>query len=146
MPQPRSCDILRIPYEYCICKGKITQLPEDNDVAKPLAKFIIAHMNMDLLSSPNTSDVCATLSLNEAAPIIVEEYEQKKDASTKVYQITFTTVPGGGQFRGYISRDNNGTMVFLSEKLGRMNSYHAQAQCALRSNFAVYCFCKNLLT
>uniref|UniRef100_A0A914PFE3 Sulfatase N-terminal domain-containing protein n=1 Tax=Panagrolaimus davidi TaxID=227884 RepID=A0A914PFE3_9BILA len=143
LPQPRTCDKLFIPFQYCICKPKTITLPKNNTIAIPAAEKMIAQMNSNLRESDETID-CVLLTLNTNASIKVEEFVDK--SNIKVYQITYSTLPGNGQFWGYISQmENNETLNILSEKFPRLNAYAPQAFCASTANFASYCFCKSLL-
>uniref|UniRef100_A0A914QIG1 Uncharacterized protein n=1 Tax=Panagrolaimus davidi TaxID=227884 RepID=A0A914QIG1_9BILA len=143
LPQPRTCDKLFIPFQYCICKPKTLILPKNNTIAFPAAEKMIAQMNSNLRESDETID-CVLLTLNTNTSIKVEEFIDK--SNIKVYQITYSTLPGNGQFWGYISQmENNETLNILSEKFPRLNAYAPQAFCASTASFASYCFCKSLL-
>uniref|UniRef100_A0A914PGF9 Uncharacterized protein n=1 Tax=Panagrolaimus davidi TaxID=227884 RepID=A0A914PGF9_9BILA len=143
LPQPRTCDKLFIPFQYCICKPKTITLPKNNTIAIPAAEKMIAQMNSNLRESDETND-CVLLTLNTNASIKVEEFIDK--SNIKVYQITYSTLPGNGEFWGYISQmENNETLNILSEKFPRLNAYAPQAFCASTASFASYCFCKSLL-
>uniref|UniRef100_A0A914PH20 Uncharacterized protein n=1 Tax=Panagrolaimus davidi TaxID=227884 RepID=A0A914PH20_9BILA len=144
LPQPRTCDKLRIPFEYCQCQLDKTRLPKDNEIAKPAAELMVERMNENLQNTNDTTDVCASLTLDLEAGIFVDEFAEK--ANVKVYEVYYKTQPGGGMFSGLLTKSNEtGKLEIFSEKFPRMNKYGAQAQCAIESNFAAYCFCKNLL-
>uniref|UniRef100_A0AC35GSC4 Uncharacterized protein n=1 Tax=Panagrolaimus sp. PS1159 TaxID=55785 RepID=A0AC35GSC4_9BILA len=143
LPQPRTCDRLRIPFEYCICKAKKQTLSKNNSIAIPAAKLMVARMNENLQESSETAE-CLPLTLDLKSSITVDEFEEK--GNVKVYQVTYSTLPGGGQFWGYLTQlSSNGTLNILSEKFPRLNAYGPQSQCASKAKFASYCFCKNLL-
>uniref|UniRef100_A0AC35EZG2 Sulfatase N-terminal domain-containing protein n=1 Tax=Panagrolaimus sp. PS1159 TaxID=55785 RepID=A0AC35EZG2_9BILA len=139
LPQPRTCDKLRIPFEYCQCQLDKTRLPKDNEIAKPAAKLMVERMNENLQNTNDTTDVCASLTLDLEAGIFVDEFAEK--ANIKVYEVYYKTQPGGGMFSGFLTKSNEtGKLEIFSEKFPRMNKYGAQAQCAIESNFAAYCF------
>uniref|UniRef100_A0A914QE13 Uncharacterized protein n=1 Tax=Panagrolaimus davidi TaxID=227884 RepID=A0A914QE13_9BILA len=143
LPQPRTCDKLSIPFDYCICKPKTKTLPKNNSIAIPAAEAMVARMNFNLREFDETKD-CVLLKLYSNSSIKVEEFIDK--GNLKVYQITYTTFPGFGQFWGYVSKaENDDTINILSEKFPRLNLYAPQVGCASKAKYTPYCFCKNLL-
>uniref|UniRef100_A0AC34FUJ9 Uncharacterized protein n=1 Tax=Panagrolaimus sp. ES5 TaxID=591445 RepID=A0AC34FUJ9_9BILA len=143
LPQPRTCDGLFVPFQYCICKPKTITLPKNNTVGIVGAELMVAQMNSNLLESNETNE-CVSLILNKNSAIKVSQFVD--EGNIKVYQITYSTLPGDGQFWGYVSQmENNGTLSILSEKFPRLNVYAPQAICASKASFASYCFCKSLL-
>uniref|UniRef100_A0A914QW03 Uncharacterized protein n=1 Tax=Panagrolaimus davidi TaxID=227884 RepID=A0A914QW03_9BILA len=144
LPYPRTCDSLRIPFEFCICRTNKILLPENNTISIPATKLMIEQMNFNLLNSGDTSNVCSKLSLNENEKIIVEDYGGEQ--SVKVYKITFSTVPGNGKFWGIISFDpSNSCFRIISSLFSRMDLFAAQAKCANKSKFESYCYCNDLI-
>uniref|UniRef100_A0AC35F1P2 Uncharacterized protein n=1 Tax=Panagrolaimus sp. PS1159 TaxID=55785 RepID=A0AC35F1P2_9BILA len=144
LPYPRTCDSLRIPFEFCICRTNKILLPENNTISIPATKLMIEQMNFNLLNSRETSKVCSKLFLNEKEKIIVEDYGGEQ--SVKVYKITFSTVPGNGKFWGIISFEpSNSSFRIISSLFSRMDQYAAQAKCANKSKFESYCYCNDLI-
>uniref|UniRef100_A0A914RAM0 Uncharacterized protein n=1 Tax=Panagrolaimus davidi TaxID=227884 RepID=A0A914RAM0_9BILA len=140
LPKPRTCDSLKIPFEYCICRAKKTFLPKNNTIGIPAAKLMIEKINSDISSSSETSKLCSKLSLNETAEIIAEDYGGEQ--IIRICKITFSTIPGNAKFWGVISfNPTNKKIDIISSKFLRLNSYGEQAKCALKSDLASYCFC-----
>ena len=144
LPQPRTCDRLRIPFEYCICKTEKQRLPKTNEVAEAAAKLMIHKMNMDLLQYPETQD-CVVLSLDKDQDILIDELIDNT-TTIKTYQVTFSTVPGNGKFWGFVSQNPaDRRMSIISDRFPRLNAYGDQAKCAGKAKFVSYCYCKTLL-
>jgi hypothetical protein len=146
LPQPRTCDRLRIPFEYCICRSSKTRLPQNNEIAIPAAKLMVEQMNADLNKYPETAMLCSTLILDEKARIYVDRFDERGDV--KIFKVTYSILPSNGKFWGMLSQDvndKNGTLKILSDKFPRLNAYGPQAHCASQALFASYCFCKDLL-
>ena len=142
LPQPRTCDSLRVPFEYCSCKTNKTRLPKDNEIAVPAANIMIKEMNKVLKEDPDTKDKCAELRLSDAK-ILVDRFEEK--SKIKLYKVFYYTEPGGGRFWGYMTQDpaDGDRLRILSERFPRMNSYGKQAKCAITAKYAAYCYCND---
>ena len=105
---------------------------------------MVARMNENLMEFNDTSS-CVPLTLNTKAGISVDQFEEK--GALIVYQVSYTTLPGGGQFWGFVvQKEGGGSLEIISEKFPRLNAYAGQAGCAATAKFASYCFCRNLLT
>uniref|UniRef100_A0A914QNP5 Sulfatase N-terminal domain-containing protein n=1 Tax=Panagrolaimus davidi TaxID=227884 RepID=A0A914QNP5_9BILA len=140
LPTPRTCDSLRIPFEFCNCRSKKIALPKNNQIGIKAAKLMIEQMNLNLTTSADTSNLCSKLSLKEDGEIIVEDYGGEQ--IERIYKITFSTIPGNGKFWGIISFNPlNKNIQIISSKFLRLNSYGKQAKCAKKSDYASYCFC-----
>uniref|UniRef100_A0A914PZD6 Uncharacterized protein n=1 Tax=Panagrolaimus davidi TaxID=227884 RepID=A0A914PZD6_9BILA len=144
LPTPRTCDSLRIPFEYCICRLKKTLVKNDNGIGKNAAKMMVEKMNFELANSEKVAKICSQLSLIENDEIIVEDYGGEQ--SERVYKITFSTTPGNGKFWGIVTYDPlNQKIQILSPKFPRLNKYEFQARCAkkVKSDLASYCYCNS---
>uniref|UniRef100_A0AC34FKE5 Sulfatase N-terminal domain-containing protein n=1 Tax=Panagrolaimus sp. ES5 TaxID=591445 RepID=A0AC34FKE5_9BILA len=142
LPYPRTCDSLRIPFEYCICRAQKTLLPKNNTIGIAAAKIMIDQINFELSTSNETSNICSKLSLDESAEIKVEDYGGEQ--ALRINKITFSTIPGNALFWGVISYDpSNENIEIISSKFPRLNSYGRQAKCAKKSSLASYCYCFN---
>uniref|UniRef100_A0A914PM47 Uncharacterized protein n=1 Tax=Panagrolaimus davidi TaxID=227884 RepID=A0A914PM47_9BILA len=144
LPTPRTCDSLRIPFEYCICRSKKTLVKNDNEIGIKAAKMMVEKMNFELANSQKVAKICSQLSLIENGEIIVEDYGGEQ--SERVYKITFSTTPGNGKFWGIVTYDpSNQKIQILSQKFTRLNKYEFQARCAknVKSDLASYCYCNS---
>uniref|UniRef100_A0A914P6C6 Sulfatase N-terminal domain-containing protein n=1 Tax=Panagrolaimus davidi TaxID=227884 RepID=A0A914P6C6_9BILA len=140
LPKPRTCDSLKIPFEYCICRAEKTLLPKNNKIGIPAAKLMIEQINYELYNSNYTRDLCFELTLNESAEIILEDFGGEQ--ILRVYKITFSTHPGDGKFWGIVSYDpKSKEFNIISTKFSRLDSYGSKSKCASTSNLASYCFC-----
>ncbi|KAE9547140.1 hypothetical protein FO519_009648 [Halicephalobus sp. NKZ332] len=144
LSQPRTCDRLWIPFEYCSCQMRKTRLPKNSPVGIEAAEVMIKEMNRILEGEPDTKDKCAKLTLDKSE-VGVERFEEQ--SKTKMYKVTYNTKPGNGQFWGYMTQNpaDGDQLRILSERFPRMNRYAEQAECASKAKYAAYCYCKNLL-
>uniref|UniRef100_A0A7E5A299 Sulfatase domain-containing protein n=1 Tax=Panagrellus redivivus TaxID=6233 RepID=A0A7E5A299_PANRE len=144
LPQPRTCDRLRVPFEYCMCIRTKTKLPKDNTVGKPAALKMVAQMNQVIKTEASIKNICTPLKLNENATITVEQF--KSEGSLNIYQVTYSVLPGDGKFWGYVGQASNSSDIrIISARFPRLNSYDKTAFCAKSSAFTAYCYCKSLI-
>uniref|UniRef100_A0AC34Q743 Sulfatase N-terminal domain-containing protein n=1 Tax=Panagrolaimus sp. JU765 TaxID=591449 RepID=A0AC34Q743_9BILA len=142
LPQPRTCDNLRISFEFCICQGKMKTLPSNSTIGVKGAKMMVEKMNNVLNSDPETQNSC--LPLEFISTISVNKFGENEKVN--VFLITFTTWPGAGEFSGFILQDptNPDQLKIFSTKFSRHNEFGIQAHCVGRAKYAAYCFCKGL--
>uniref|UniRef100_A0A7E4UUV5 Sulfatase domain-containing protein n=1 Tax=Panagrellus redivivus TaxID=6233 RepID=A0A7E4UUV5_PANRE len=142
LPQPRSCDRLRIPFEYCICDYPRTKMPDDSAPGREAAELMVKNMNNVINSSAGLSDYCVPLTLANA-PVAVESY--KEEGNLAIHKVTYKVEPGDGQFYGYVSQNvKTGKLSLLSSRLPRLNSYAKTAYCVKNDDFAAFCYCKDI--
>ncbi|KAE9546445.1 hypothetical protein FO519_010343, partial [Halicephalobus sp. NKZ332] len=144
LSQPRTCDRLWIPFEYCSCQMRKTRLPKNSTVGIEAAEMMIKEMNRVLEKESDSKGKCAKLTLSEKG-VKTEIFEDK--SIIKMYRVEYITEPGGGQFWGYVIQDptDGNKLKFLSERFPRMNKYAEQVKCADKAKYASYCYCKDLL-
>uniref|UniRef100_A0A7E4WAP5 Sulfatase N-terminal domain-containing protein n=1 Tax=Panagrellus redivivus TaxID=6233 RepID=A0A7E4WAP5_PANRE len=143
LPQPRTCDRLRIPFEYCICENKKKQIANDAAPGREAATLMVEKMNKVIQTDQNLKDRCAKLSLSNVS-VVVEQFQF--EGNLTIYQVTYKVLPGNGQFWGYIGQNVKTTeLKVLSDRFPRLDSYDKTAFCAKKSSFAGYCYCKSLL-
>ena len=138
--QPRTCDRLRIPFEYCSCEMKKTSLSRD-PVAIEAAEIMVNEMNRILEEDLGTRGKCAELKLKKNK-VSADRFEEK--SKMKLYKVSYVTQPGDGEFWGYVTQDpaDGNNLKILSERFPRMNKYEHQARCASTAKYAAYCYCK----
>ena len=103
---------------------------------------MVARMNENLQESNETSE-CHLLTLKENS-VKVQQLDVEGDV--KVFQVTYQTLPGNGQFWGFLTQNKNDeNLKILSERFPRLDSYDAQSRCASEATYVSYCYCKNLL-
>uniref|UniRef100_A0A7E4UW98 PX domain-containing protein n=2 Tax=Panagrellus redivivus TaxID=6233 RepID=A0A7E4UW98_PANRE len=142
LPQPRSCDRLRIPFEYCICDYPKTTLPEDDASGREAAAFMVESMNKIIQESKTYRNVCEHLTVS-TTPVITESFDVHGNLS--IYKVTFATSPGEGLFYGHITQDRNtGEFSILSRRFPRLNAYAKSAYCAEEFEYAAYCHCNEV--
>ncbi|KAE9547584.1 hypothetical protein FO519_009205 [Halicephalobus sp. NKZ332] len=144
LSQPRTCDRLRIPFEYCSCHVEKIPLPKHSSVGIKAASIMIKEMNRVLEEDPDTRGKCAELTLNEESLNVEWLAERSK---TRIYKVKYNTKPGNGEFLGNVVQnpDEKDQFQILSERFPRMNRYGNQTRCANTAKYAAYCYCKDLL-
>uniref|UniRef100_A0A7E4UYT3 Sulfatase domain-containing protein n=1 Tax=Panagrellus redivivus TaxID=6233 RepID=A0A7E4UYT3_PANRE len=143
LPQPRTCDRLRVPFEFCSCLHIKTKLPANDTFGKGAALKMIDQMNGVIKTEPSIKDICTPFKLHPNETIVVEQFEP--EGNLTLFQVTFSVVPGDGRFWGYVGREGEkGNVQILSARFPRVNSYAKTAECAKGSAFAAYCYCNSL--
>uniref|UniRef100_A0A7E4VV33 Sulfatase domain-containing protein n=1 Tax=Panagrellus redivivus TaxID=6233 RepID=A0A7E4VV33_PANRE len=138
LPQPRTCDRLRIPFEYCICDYPKTTLPEDGAPGREAAAYIVETMN-EVIEGSNYRNVCEHLTVSET-PVITESFIVEGNLS--IYKVTFSVSPGDGKFFGHVMQNRTtGEFSSLSRRFPRLNAYAKSAYCAEDFGYAAYCHC-----
>uniref|UniRef100_A0A7E4VDV6 Sulfatase domain-containing protein n=1 Tax=Panagrellus redivivus TaxID=6233 RepID=A0A7E4VDV6_PANRE len=142
LPQPRTCDRLRIPFEYCLCENENVELPDDAAPSREAAALMVQKMNSVIKKDKHLKGRCATLTLSHA-PVALKQFEF--GGNFTIYQVTFQVLPGNGEFSGYIEQNANSTdWKLFNDHLSRLDIYGETARCAKKSTFAPYCYCKSL--
>uniref|UniRef100_A0A7E4ZWS8 Sulfatase domain-containing protein n=1 Tax=Panagrellus redivivus TaxID=6233 RepID=A0A7E4ZWS8_PANRE len=141
LPQPRTCDRLGVPFDYCICDFEKTPLPNNAEPSRIAAEKMVKRINAVIKQEAMLAEKCEELALNENRTIQVQRFS--KDGDITIYQLTFAVLPGDGMFLGYAGAKHNGSDVFiLSDKFVRLGTYAKTAYCATKSSFAQFCHCK----
>uniref|UniRef100_A0A7E4VUU7 Sulfatase N-terminal domain-containing protein n=1 Tax=Panagrellus redivivus TaxID=6233 RepID=A0A7E4VUU7_PANRE len=143
LPQPRSCDRLKIPFEYCTCDYPTTKLPDDIAPGREAGDALVKAMNDVISTTMDLKDICETLTLSQA-PVSVESFETPGDLA--IFKVIYKVSPGEGHFVGHVSHNSaTGEITVLSSRLPRLDAYAVTAHCAPRSEFAAYCYCREQL-
>jgi hypothetical protein len=99
MKQPRNCDNLRIPFEYCICQQETFEMDEP-ELAQKVAQTIIDSINSQIDTSPYRK-LCQHHLLSPDYPIRLEEYVQNNN-ETRILKAKFETLPGEALYQGLV--------------------------------------------
>ncbi|KAH9505327.1 hypothetical protein Btru_058350 [Bulinus truncatus] len=162
IPLERSCAHACIAAHWCAClDSRSVSLQEDPFARKGL------NVAIDTINgfTEQYRNICARLSLHELTDAMKLEtrkdvlkfsntdsvggiYDIKFNARNRnlmsVYQLTFITVPGMGQFEVTVTHDLLRNNFRLSEKdISRINKYGDDSHCILDKNRQLrqYCFC-----
>lgn len=99
MKQPRDCDNLLIPFDYCLCQQESIDLDEP-EMAQRVAQVIIDSINQQIDAS-SYSKLCKRHRLSPEYPIRLEEYVQY-GAETRILKAKFETLPGEALYQGVV--------------------------------------------
>ncbi|KAI6177764.1 hypothetical protein M3Y97_00943400 [Aphelenchoides bicaudatus] len=112
MNQPRDCDSLSIPQEYCICLQESRQL-NDKELALKVVQALIDSMNTKLEKS-EYNDLCHKHTPSDKSPILLEELKQK-DPNTRMLSAKFKTMPGNALYQGIVMATSFKSINFTGE-------------------------------
>uniref|UniRef100_A0A7E4WAN5 Sulfatase domain-containing protein n=2 Tax=Panagrellus redivivus TaxID=6233 RepID=A0A7E4WAN5_PANRE len=113
LPQPRTCDRLQIPIEFCTCMFPKSSKPKTTDAqSKLIASQLVENINEVIRTDKQLHSVCASLTLNLNASILVDEFEA--DNEYAIYFVTFNVNPGNGSYRAYAGRQKDGDITVLN--------------------------------
>uniref|UniRef100_A0A7E4ZRH1 Sulfatase N-terminal domain-containing protein n=1 Tax=Panagrellus redivivus TaxID=6233 RepID=A0A7E4ZRH1_PANRE len=133
LPQPRTCDHLRIPIEFCTCT--YPKLPQSttstNAKSRLIASKLVENMNKVIKADKLLHRVCAPLTLNLNESILMDEFEADNDYA--IYFVTLNVSPGNGSYRAYAGREKDGDITVLSSEYTRLDMYAKKAYCASSS-------------
>uniref|UniRef100_A0A7E4URI1 Sulfatase domain-containing protein n=1 Tax=Panagrellus redivivus TaxID=6233 RepID=A0A7E4URI1_PANRE len=107
LPQPRTCDRLRIPIEFCTCiYPKLSQSTTSvNAESQLIASKLVENINKVIEADKLLHHICVPLMLNLNTSILVDEFQA--DNNYTVYFVTFNANPGNGSYRAYAGRQKD---------------------------------------
>ncbi|KAI6176156.1 hypothetical protein M3Y97_00767900 [Aphelenchoides bicaudatus] len=139
MKQPRNCDNLHIPFDYCICQRKSIDL-DDPNLSKQVAQKVIDSINRQLDESPYSS-LCKRHTLSSKYPIRLEEFVQE-DSTKQILKVKFETLPGEALYQSIVQRNvTDQSLTLMQSDFPRVNIYADQAKCIPEGFFKNYCIC-----
>ncbi|KAI1723182.1 hypothetical protein Ddc_07378 [Ditylenchus destructor] len=169
MKQPRDCPNLRIPFSYCQCEQKFTEIVTEANLETKKLVIMLAQASVDKLNSDiaelHYEEKCEQLILDDCqdckvklSRLELENVHQDASVITNTYKIMFQTKPGGGKFAIFLrttqnsdenadkSKNINGDVKidFISDEFERLNEYGSQSKCALgHHKVRPLCYCKD---
>jgi hypothetical protein len=99
MKQPRNCDNLRIPFDYCLCQQESVDLDQPQ-LAQRVAQTIIDSINQQIDASPY-GKLCKHHKISPDYPIRLEEFVQEEN-NTRILKAKFETLPGEALYQGIV--------------------------------------------
>ncbi|KAI6217063.1 hypothetical protein M3Y95_01241900 [Aphelenchoides besseyi] len=149
LPQPRNCQKLSIPFEYCDCASRTKEIAHQKELALKLAKKAVRQINNKISRSSVLRRLCAPLVVDEEKNPPVVEQLVTEEANQTVYLFTFHTTPSDALYQGYATQLPNSELSLLSEHYPRLNPYANQANCLYGKTSDLvalnYCYCRSLL-
>ncbi|KAI6186039.1 hypothetical protein M3Y98_00089700 [Aphelenchoides besseyi] len=150
LPQPRNCQKLSIPFEYCNCVSRTKEIDDQKELALKLAKMAVKQINNEISQSSVLRRLCVLLDVDETKNPPVAEQLVTEETNQTVYLFTFHTTPSDALYQGYATHLPNSELSSLSERYPRLNPYANQANCLYGNSFDLfalnYCYCRNLLS
>ncbi|CAG5128739.1 unnamed protein product [Candidula unifasciata] len=139
IPLSRTCDHAGVTPHWCACTGW-TSVPETDPHVRRALQTTLEVLNN--FTDPFRSD-CALLRIGNVSMV------SKKSANeADIYQITFFTEPGKGEFEVTLEHDTASNEITLNSKsISRINQYGNDPACVLNKNREIrqYCYCNSNL-
>uniref|UniRef100_A0A7E4ZVW6 Sulfatase domain-containing protein n=1 Tax=Panagrellus redivivus TaxID=6233 RepID=A0A7E4ZVW6_PANRE len=144
LPQPRTCDRLQIPIEFCTCMYPKSSKPKVSETQSQLiASKLVENMNKVIQKDERLHRNCAPLTLNLNTSIEIDAFQAENEYT--IYFVTFNVMPGNGSYRAYAGQEKDGNINVLSTDYSRLDLYWQTAHCAAGHFSMNFCYCKDLL-
>ncbi|KAH7691211.1 hypothetical protein AAVH_40277, partial [Aphelenchoides avenae] len=128
LPQPRTCDSLGIPFEFCHCSRQLRPFSADDlesaELGRLLAQFLVDELN-GVLERNNASSICCALQLDSASPPLVKQVNP--GSPIRAFNVQFRVKPSGGRFSGFVRVLDDGRLWRLSSAIERLDIYGEQS-------------------
>ncbi|KAI6239772.1 hypothetical protein M3Y99_00543700 [Aphelenchoides fujianensis] len=138
LPQPRTCESLHIPFQYCLCQHEFS-LIKDETISVRVAELAVAKMNEEVARS-EYRDKCARLSVDREQTARLELQEFKPEGERRIFRVNFRLLPSGGLYDTFAEMTGD-SIRLIAEKFPRHDSYAKQASCIPENFIRNYCFC-----
>ncbi|KAI6238537.1 hypothetical protein M3Y99_00677600 [Aphelenchoides fujianensis] len=138
LPQPRTCESLHIPFQYCLCQHEFS-LVEDESIAVRVAELAVAKMNEEIARS-EYRDNCTRLSVDREQTARLELQEFKPQGGRRIFRVNFRLLPSGGLYDTFAEMTGD-SIRLIAENFPRRDSYEKQANCIPENFIRNYCFC-----
>ncbi|KAI6230500.1 hypothetical protein M3Y99_01058500 [Aphelenchoides fujianensis] len=138
LPQPRTCESLHIPFQYCLCQHEFS-LIKDETIAVRVAELAVAKMNEEVARS-EYRDNCTRLSVDREQTARSELQEFKPQGERRIFRVNFGLLPSGGLYDTFAEMTGD-SIRLIAENFPRHDSYKKQASCIPENFIRNYCFC-----
>ncbi|KAE9551708.1 hypothetical protein FO519_005072 [Halicephalobus sp. NKZ332] len=138
LPQPRSCNTLHIPFEFCGCQVSLTSVVNPK-LGIRIGKTIVTHMNKHV-EYWFSRGICADLSLDENHGVSLEKIEAKQKVD--FFKVKLRVRPGDVDYSGYVWID-----PYYPERLSivgqllRKDFILDKINCTTVVDAKIYCIC-----
>jgi len=161
VPASRTCADAQIKAHFCSCLDWIEERDLANKIVLNAAKQVIDYFNKQNLE---VAGKCANLTLGKMISARMLKPNDKllafkesldfdnytpnlsadKELHSVLYQIRFTTEPGGGDWEASLTYFLKLSTFGMSyDDISRLNAYHHQAQCVINTHqhLRTFCYC-----
>ncbi|PIO66468.1 hypothetical protein TELCIR_11819 [Teladorsagia circumcincta] len=140
----RTCKTLPIPFQYCICQYKKTNVT-DVKLAQSLGVFA-ANGLAAILDSEKVSSLCEKIIMKQVLEVqkYVLPHKNATQPEVNLYEVIFVvSAPALGKFKIPVREESNGKLVLAGEQFDRLDKYGNHGDCMTKDILKPLCTCKN---
>ncbi|KAI6220930.1 hypothetical protein M3Y99_01575600 [Aphelenchoides fujianensis] len=138
LPQPRTCDSMHIPFQFCLCQHEFS-LIKDETIALRVAELAVAKMNEAVVRS-EFREKCGRLSVDREHTARTDIQEFEPQGERRIFRVNFRVQPSGGLYDAFAEMTGD-SIRLITERFPRHDRYEHQARCIPENFIRNYCFC-----
>ncbi|KAI6198773.1 Protein of unknown function DUF229 domain containing protein [Aphelenchoides besseyi] len=141
LPQPRDCNSLGIPFQYCICTASNSAV-NDSELAQRIAQKVVGRMNKELRIA-NYTHLCRHLYVDSSWKTEIYEFasSHKKSNGERFYKVVIRVLPRRAIHEAYV-KVRNDKINFIIDKFPQLTAYEAHSMCIPKQFLQNYCYCR----
>ncbi|KAI6219093.1 hypothetical protein M3Y95_01130400 [Aphelenchoides besseyi] len=141
LPQPRDCNSLGIPFQYCICTATKSAV-NNSELAQRIAQKVVGRMNKELQAA-NYTHLCRYLYVDTSWKTEIYEFasSHKKSNGERFYKVVICVLPRRAIHEAYV-KVRNDTIKFIIDQFPQLTAYEAHSMCIPKQFLQNYCYCK----
>ncbi|KAI6198836.1 hypothetical protein M3Y96_00561600 [Aphelenchoides besseyi] len=141
LPQPRDCNSLGIPFQYCICTASNSAV-NDSELAQRIAQKVVGRMNKELRIA-NYTHLCRHLYVDSSWKTEIYEFasSHKKSNGERFYKVVIRVLPRRAIHEAYV-KVRNDKINFIIDKFPQLTTYEAYSMCIPKQFLQNYCYCR----
>ncbi|KAK5965365.1 hypothetical protein GCK32_003376 [Trichostrongylus colubriformis] len=139
----RTCKTLPIPFQYCICQYKKTNVT-DGKLVEALGSFAAKKLAA-ILESEKVASSCEKITLSNVIEALefVLPHKNATQFEVSLYEVTFNvSAPALGVFKIPIRRESRGKFELAGEQFDRLDKYGKHGDCMKKDILRPLCTCK----